>query len=226
MKRYILPFVSNGADWRNAMRGASSLPIRIENLPWGDVSGVAYRPRSEAALAWGEDAFHLVLRSYDSAIRARERQRNHPVCLDSCLEFFFSPVPELLPSGGLRYFNIECNPAGTLWIGYSSGGGRETSASQPDAPSNRVLEMQALSDAEIAAYRGPFWQVSYRVPYEYLRRLEPTFHPSAGWIMRGNFYKCGEQTEHSHFMVWSEIHTPQPDYHRPEYFGELVLGER
>ena len=42
--------------------------------------------------------------------------------------------------------------------------------------------------------------------------------------VRGNFYKCGDKTAHPHFVSWNPVGTPSPDFHRPEFFGELLLG--
>ena len=39
----------------------------------------------------------------------------------------------------------------------------------------------------------------------------------------GNFYKCGDATLLPHYLSWSQIDTEQPDFHRPEFFGELLL---
>ena len=41
--------------------------------------------------------------------------------------------------------------------------------------------------------------------------------------IRANFYKCGDKTAHPHYLSWSPIDTPKPDFHRPEFFGELIL---
>jgi hypothetical protein len=45
----------------------------------------------------------------------------------------------------------------------------------------------------------------------------------AGHVARANFYKCGDETETPHFGAWSPVQTPQPDFHRPEFFGRLVF---
>ena len=44
-----------------------------------------------------------------------------------------------------------------------------------------------------------------------------------GLRVRANFYKCGNALPHKHFLSWAEILTPRPDFHRPEYFKEIVL---
>ena len=41
--------------------------------------------------------------------------------------------------------------------------------------------------------------------------------------IRANFYKCGDKTAHPHFLSWSPVSTEKPDFHRPEFFGELYL---
>ena len=48
--------------------------------------------------------------------------------------------------------------------------------------------------------------------------------PGPGAAMRGNFYCCDE-TLHPHFGSWNPIKAPEPDFHRPECFGRLILGE-
>ena len=46
---------------------------------------------------------------------------------------------------------------------------------------------------------------------------------ATGDIIKGNFYKCGDDTEYPHFGMWSPVELPAPDFHRPEFFGELVI---
>ena len=45
----------------------------------------------------------------------------------------------------------------------------------------------------------------------------------SGKKLRANFYKCGDRMPVKHYVTWNPIGWPQPDYHRPEYFGELVF---
>jgi hypothetical protein len=41
--------------------------------------------------------------------------------------------------------------------------------------------------------------------------------------LRANFYKWGDGTSVPHYLTWSHIVTETPDFHRPEFFGELFL---
>ena len=41
--------------------------------------------------------------------------------------------------------------------------------------------------------------------------------------MRGKFNKCAEATSQPHYLSWAPIKTPAPDFHRPEFFGDIIL---
>jgi hypothetical protein len=45
--------------------------------------------------------------------------------------------------------------------------------------------------------------------------------PATGVQWRANFYKCGDKTSHPHWLTWSVVDKPEPDFHRPEFFGIL-----
>ena len=41
--------------------------------------------------------------------------------------------------------------------------------------------------------------------------------------MMANFYKCADLTSTPHFLSWAPIDTPEPDFHRPEFFAPITL---
>ena len=41
--------------------------------------------------------------------------------------------------------------------------------------------------------------------------------------VRANFYKCADKSAHPHFLAWNRVDTPAPDFHRPDFFGELTF---
>ena len=45
----------------------------------------------------------------------------------------------------------------------------------------------------------------------------------SGDVIKGNFYKCGDETPVPHFGMWSPVDNETPDFHRPEFFGELII---
>jgi hypothetical protein len=38
-----------------------------------------------------------------------------------------------------------------------------------------------------------------------------------------NFYKCGDKCMHPHYLSWSPIGLPEPNFHCPEFFGKINL---
>ena len=55
------------------------------------------------------------------------------------------------------------------------------------------------------------------IPFE-LMGLDAAHLPES---IRGNFYKFADSTENPHYVTWSPIELPSPDYHCPEHFGKL-----
>ena len=130
------------------------------------------------------------------------------VWTDSCLEFFLQPFPE-----DPRYMNIEVNAAGAALI-----------AVGPDREHRVPLERcPGGMDIRASRHGDGWWAVAYTVPFALLEALFGR-RPVPGMAMRGNFYTCDESI-HPHFGSWNPIEAPAPDFHRPECFGELVLGE-
>ena len=45
----------------------------------------------------------------------------------------------------------------------------------------------------------------------------------SGRRARANFYKCGDRLSKPHFLAYFPIGLPQPDFHCPDFFGDLVF---
>ena len=209
-KSYPLVRISKDADiFAAAEKG---MRAAVEEYRWQS----DYTPRAEAFVAVSEDALRVCLTAWEQEIRAEGCARNDMVCQDSCLEFFFAPT-----EGQLAYFNFEFNPHGTLYVGFSPEGTRESSAKICDAPDNaffRVETRQTLGRGD-----GSRWQVAFDVPFVFIRRFVPNFDIVQNGGLRGNFYKCGDLTATPHWGSWNPVGTGAPDFHRPEYFGKMPL---
>ena len=127
------------------------------------------------------------------------------VCRDSCLEFFFAP------DGGERYFNFELNPLGTLCLGFGAG------------RSARVRQVpRDLGQFQIEPFTTPKgWGVTFAVPADFVRLYFPAFALSGE--AAANFYKCGDDTPTPHYLAWSPLTSPAPDFHRRQDFGRLIF---
>lgn len=150
----------------------------------------------------------------EESVRAVAAADNGHVWEDSCCEFFSA-----LPNDE-GYYNMECNAAGTLLIAY--GAGRE----QRETAAPEVLEGV---DRWASLGRSPFeeqtdntsWDLALVIPVQ--TYFKHQLNTTDGLRLRANFYKCGDALRTPHFLSWSPITIAQPDFHRSDFFGELVF---
>ena len=172
-----------------------------------------YCPNASAKAFYDERSINLQLSVYEKQIKAVYKDMNDPVYKDSCLECFIQPDP--INDG--RYLNFEFNSKGTLLLGLGSG-----------------REDRSLFDKEVLKYfnilvfdeiKGDIhkWGVEFCIPIEFLQKIYPGFELTGGGLMKGNFYKCGDETKYPHYGCWNAIVSEKPDFHCPEYFGTWIL---
>lgn len=193
----------------------AALPsLAIDNYLWLDN---AYRPDVRVRLCYSSLYLYVMFRVGERRVRVRYTKFQDPVYKDSCVEFFVDAFPET----GLGYVNFETNGAGTLLAAFGL-----------DRSHRASLWPEDLAGFEISSsIEGPLdgehgredWTLEYRVPLAlfhklYGRAVRPGLRAAA------NFYKCGDETEVPHYGAWSPVETPTPDFHRPEFFGELLFG--
>lgn len=194
-----------------------SIPeIHIDNYPW-DKNG-RYKPRAEARMFYTDTHLHLQFKAFEDKIRAEYCNLNDMVCRDSCVEFFLNPRPE----ADDRYLNFEINPIGTLllYIG-KDGYERSPAVTKEDLESFNIST--SVTKEMLKDYNDPYWEITYQIPFAYLEKHYGKMDFRVGKILKANFYKCGNRTEVPHYGCWSNIVNEIPDFHKPEFFGELVL---
>lgn len=198
--------VKNPAKVAAALDAAGIGFAKIDTVNWTEYP---YKPDVEFRAAHTGDALLLNYRCTEDAVRAAAQVDNGPVWEDSCVEFFVS-------FDGKNYQNVECNCQGTI-----------LSACGPDRNERVAASPQLLkgvkryaSLADGLPLEGPVsWEVSLIVPVEtYFQSGLKSFD---GVHATGNFYKCGDKLPTPHFLSWNAIEVPAPDFHRPEYFGEI-----
>ena len=67
------------------------------------------------------------------------------------------------------------------------------------------------------------WEITYRITAAFIRRFFPDFKLASGGMMRGNFYKCGDETVKPHHYSWNPVTSQIPEFHYPQDFGKLYL---
>lgn len=174
-------------------------------------------PKSQAKVAYDNSAIYVKFKVEDQYVKAVAEKNQDPVYKDSCVEFFFTPGVDIKTG----YFNLEMNCGGTMLFHHQliprKGG---VSISDEDISQIQVVtSLPNIIDPEMD--KKTTWQVSYRIPFSVLENYYDMKKPQPGTIWRANFYKCADDTSHPHWLTWSPIDFPTPNFHVPEYFGEL-----
>ena len=131
---------------------------------------------------------------------------------DSCVEFFMTPDPSK-PD----YYNVEmtCIGHGT----FACGPNREERHNFDDSVISRIRRVASLGSKKIVKESGRCaWSLTLAIPFE-IYGLDG--NAVSGKTMKANFYKCGDDMPVPHFVSWNPIGCPNPDFHRPEFFGDV-----
>ncbi len=174
-------------------------------------------PITSFKVAYDDDALYVIFCVQDRYIRAVEGNYQGPVCKDSCVEFFFAPNDDV-QSG---YFNLELNCSGTALFMFQKARGIEE-VRIPRSVFDRLTIAHSIPDLVNPEITEPTtWTVEYRLPMDVLEEYAKLTRPLQGTSWRANFYKCGDDTSHPHWLAWSKVNSSTPDFHRPECFGRL-----
>ncbi|MBQ8016189.1 MAG: hypothetical protein IJ264_08415 [Clostridia bacterium] len=67
------------------------------------------------------------------------------------------------------------------------------------------------------------WGYEIFIPDSLVSSLYGVEHHTNECRMKGNFYKCGDGTDFPHYGAHFPVKTENPDFHRPEYFGNITI---
>ena len=160
---------------------------------------------------------NIQFKAFESEIRAIYEEPGDPAYKDSCVEFFFNPDPE----NNERYINIEVNALGTPLV--QIGIGREGRVNLTDKFLEHTKIYSSVTKENIQDYIGPFWTIEYSISYSFIEEYYGKVDFKSGKQMLGNFYKCGDDTKYPHYGCWNLIACKEEDFHRPEYFANIIL---
>jgi hypothetical protein len=176
-----------------------------------------FRPQTTVKLCYDEEFIRLMYIVRDKYVRCLTTEPNGPVHKDSCVEFFFSPFVDTLRD----YFNLEINCCGTIKLGYKSVL-RATSVHAKEEDLKRILIRHSLTGTiQEEITQRVEWTLEVALPFDVVRKYCPIGVPGAGTRWRANFYKCAEDNSHPHWLSWAPIISARPDFHLPQFFGEM-----
>ncbi|MBD0370461.1 MAG: carbohydrate-binding family 9-like protein [Pyrinomonadaceae bacterium] len=162
---------------------------------------------TEARLIWSDKSLcvRFVCRQQEPLVISDEPQTEEKRLAlwerDVC-EIFIAPdadVPE-------RYFEFEAAPTGE-WIDLAIGwkrDGRETDWHYHSGmkAAGRIEEARVI--------------IAMSVPWEAFGR-----QPQAEEMWRANLFRCVGSGANRGYLAWQPTHTPQPNFHVPQAFGQL-----
>ena len=195
MKEYTIVRRSEEFDWNKIPAVQIDYLLETDPLPIS----------AQAQVCYDDENLYVRLSAAETNIRAELFGLLDQICEDSCLEFFFCPI-----ASDSRYFNIECNPNGCLFLGF----GNNVQNLMRLIPENPPIQpvVKRTTDG---------WETVYAVPYTFIRQFFPDFSPAPGTQMRGNFYKCGDETVQPHYLCWNPVPMQNCAFHNPARFGIL-----
>jgi hypothetical protein len=180
----------------------------------------AHFPRTQARLLYDHQFLYVIFRVEDRYVRAVAREHQGPVWRDSCVEFFFTPGTDTTRG----YFNLEMNCGGTMLLRLQDAPVTNGRWVTPEdlARIQVISTLPKLIEPEIT--EPVVWSVAYRLPLDLLSKYCPwAERPAPGVRWRANFYKCGDDTSHPHWLTWAPVRHSKPNFHLPACFGELVF---
>lgn len=195
MQQIYVPRVGSWAEIDRFARG------QVDKVNWPEA--FPYAPEVSFAIAHTSSVLFLKFYVIEQDASAVCHDANGPVWEDSCVEFFVKHP------GSEYYFNFETNCLGTPLVGRRK--------SRNDCSHFTSEELSAIT-RRIELLSDGRWSLEMEIPFSSLGL------DSCPERLRANFYKCGDKTAVPHFLSWSPIDTPKPDFHRPEFFGELIFA--
>ena len=154
--------------------------------------------------------FAVVMECQESNPHAYFKNHDDPVYQDSCMEFFV----DFYPQSGKGYLNFEVNANGAMLS--MLGPTRE------NRPFLRQLGLTAPNPRVTVGETN--WTVELFFPLSFIEQVYGRCDFLPGYVIRGNFYKCGDKTAVPHWWTLFPLGEHPVDFHQPETFGEMVIG--
>lgn len=188
-------------------------PCPISEVNWPD--DYPYNPDVKFRMAHNGKCILIEYIVKEDYVRAMAGEDNGHVWEDSCVEMFIS-------FDDSHYYNIECNCAGKVLL--ACGPNRNERTYSCPEKVGMIKRAPSISDNEPFDNRkAPSeWRMRLVVPVEAF--FNDDIQDLRGKTATANFYKCGDKLPVPYFLSWKPIHKPTPDFHLPEYFGEIVFA--
>lgn len=181
----------------------------IDQINWVEYP---YKPITVFDIARTDENLYIRYFVKGNSLKAVYDMDGSPVYTDSCVEFFMKQVD------APDYYNFEFNCIGTCDASRRTSRDAKDSLTPDEYASIRrhtSLDKHVFSE-KLGVHS---WELIVSIPFKVMG-LDPANLPEK---IMGNFYKCADKTEFPHFVSWSPIDLETPNFHCPEFFGEIYF---
>ena len=172
-----------------------------------------YKPITQFDIARTDKSLFINFCVRGNMLRAVHTVDQKPVHEDSCVEFFCQ-IP-----GNDFYTNFEFNCIGTCSASKRKSRDIEVFPFSPEEMST-IKRYPSMGRKAFNEMSGSFeWYLTVEIPFALIGIIANNLPEK----LLANFYKCADATENPHFVSWAPIKSENPDFHRPEFFAELLF---
>ncbi|MFI3315081.1 MAG: carbohydrate-binding family 9-like protein [Rikenellaceae bacterium] len=187
----------------------SQMPsLKIDNVNWPE--DYPAKPEVEFSLFHDGDNLYLRYNVKEKYTLAKVSKDHGEVWTDSCVEFFI----KFDESG---YYNFEFTSIGKGLVSFR----QSRDNAQPASESIMALieRTPTIGSEPFEEIQDTEWSLTLKIPKEafFAHKLETL----SGVNAKANFYKCGDNLTEPHFLSWNKIDMPTPNFHVPQFFGQI-----
>lgn len=187
----------------------SGTVAKIDSVNWPEKHPL--RPLSTVTLAHSGRSLYALFTVIAGETRAMTTANLGPVADDTCFEIFVKHPDSP------RYWNYEFNILGTANISSRCERSNPTRFSAEGI--GRIARLSSCNTPHDTTPGLKAEWLMVKIPLDQIAVSGDSF-PT---LLEGNFYSCASAIDNPYYLSWNRIETPAPDFHRPEFFGHLIL---
>ena len=217
--KLLIPYIGEplSSDYQSAcekikLTGVSAF---IDKINWSDYP---YKPSVQVYAGYSNTYLWLCYDVKKDFFRIGAFLDQEAVWEDSCVEFFMSTEVEKYQNNvseeNIVYRNFEYNALGVCLSACGTISDRQMLTKEQ---MERILRFPLMSKQDLPDEGAVFdWELCVAIPLD-LIGLKP------GSTFKANFQKCGDLTFQPHYLTWTTMKAASPDFHLPQYFGDMEL---
>ena len=204
-----IPYIS---DNDNGMEKPSRCQLQLDCVNWKNE--YPYHPEVKVNLWHNNNSLFLEYEVNEDFIAAITSQDNGEVWKDSCVELFISFDNE-------GYYNIEANCIGKILMSHRQG--RKVNVEYAPKEILKLIKRNPSLGEEVFNCKKATapWKMTLEIPVAAF--FKHKLNGLQGVEAKCNIYKCGDMLPSPHFISLFPIDTEKPDFHRPEFFGNICF---